>query len=57
MNKNRCKITDYGKTKFKRLRVKLNQVQKSSNKELPSYIIVVEFGKPKAKIVKDETTI
>ena len=57
MNKNRCKITDYGKTKFKRLRVKLNQVQKSSNKELPSYIIVVEFGKPKAKIVKDETTL
>ena len=40
-----------------RIRVKLNQVQKSEDKTLPAYIIVVEFGQPKAKIVKDETTI
>lgn len=40
-----------------RIRVKLNSVKKATDKELPSYIIVVEFGTPKAKIVKDETTI
>ncbi len=41
----------------KRINVKLNQVKKSRDKNLPAYVVVIEFGKPKAKIVKDEATL
>ncbi len=62
LQKAKLEVSGIGKetptnTVNQRIRVKLNQVQKSADKELPSYIIVVEFGSPKAKIVKDETTI
>ncbi len=62
LQKAKLEISGIGKetptnTINQRIRVKLNQVQKSADKELPSYVIVVEFGRPKAKIVKDETTI
>jgi len=62
LQKAKLEVSGIGKetpknTVKQRIKVKLKQVQKSSSKELPSYVIVVEFGKPKAKIVKDETTI
>jgi len=61
-HKAKLEISGIGKETSKntinqRIKVKLNQVQKSADKELPSYVIVVEFGRPKAKIVKDETTL
>ena len=36
-----------------RLKIKSKQADKS-NTNLPAYIVVVEFGKPKAKVVKNE---
>lgn len=41
----------------KRIKVKFNQVKKSADPNLPTYIIVIEFGTPKAKIAKYETSL
>ena len=41
----------------KRINVKLKQVKKLRDKNLPTYVVVIEFGSPKAKIVKDEAAI
>ena len=35
----------------KRINVKLKQVKKLRDKNLPTYVVVIEFGSPKAKIV------
>lgn len=40
-----------------RVKDKLKQVQSSENQTFPSYVIVVEFGQPKAKIIKHEAII
>lgn len=40
-----------------RVKDKLKQVQLSEDQTLPSYVIVVEFGEPKAKIIKYEAII
>ena len=40
-----------------RIKVKLNQIKKSEDHSLPAYVIVVEFGLPRAKIIEYETTV